>query len=47
MSEEKIILNGKEVSKEELEKAKERANNTPGVKLLEIAKNVYMQRIQG
>lgn len=43
----KVIFNGKEVSKEEFKKIQENAKKKKGVKIVEIFENNYIQRIQG
>lgn len=43
---EKILLNGKEITKEELEFKKEQISTQKGVKLEEVSKNNYVIRIQ-
>ena len=44
---EELTLNGKPITREELEKQKEMAASQKGVKLEETAKGQYSMRIQG
>lgn len=44
---EKIILNNKEISKEEFEKKKKEIANQPGVKLIESTPNHFKLLIEG
>lgn len=51
MSEEKknenVILNNKEMTKEEFEEKKEKLESKKGVKVLEIGEGTHKSRIQG
>lgn len=44
MSEEKIIVNGKEVSEEEFQKLKEQENSKQ-IRIVEVGKNQYKTRL--
>jgi hypothetical protein len=43
----KVILNEKEVTKDQSEEAKTKAEATPGLKIVEKEPGVFKQRIQG
>lgn len=43
---EKVILNGKEITKEEFEKQKEAISTQKGAKLVEVSKGNYKIRLQ-
>jgi hypothetical protein len=45
MEEEKIILNGKEVTLQEFEEEKKRIESGKGIKLVEVTKNEYKTRL--
>jgi len=45
MEEEKIILNGKEVTLQEFEEEKKRIESGKGIKLVEVTKNEYRTRL--
>lgn len=45
MEEEKIILNGKEITLQEFEEEKKRIESGKGIKLVEVTKNEYKTRL--
>lgn len=42
----KILLNGKEITAEELEKKRKEAEETKGMKLVELAPNEYRLKLE-
>lgn len=44
---EKVELNGKEISKEQLQEKKEQIKNEKGMKIIEVGKDKFKTRIQG
>jgi hypothetical protein len=47
MKDENVILNGKEITEEDLEKKKEEIEKEKDIKLVEVSKNEYKTRITG
>ena len=47
ISQETIMFNGEQISQEELEEKKKRAEGMPDVIVEEVAKNTFRQRIHG